>query len=402
MATDQLLLDGYSVSMPRQGYRKTETRLTLEVVENLLRPKTVRLEGLKGPGNERLVFADFDVLPEPYPSFEILGEVLSYHFGNRACVTASSGGHLKVMFRVDGKNWSKEEVRHFLAWQFSACGNLWAKMGQKKNKKGLEVCSFCIDRQGTDNTFINMDMLELFQQSYPKLHQFTSFGPEGKNQISSTQVFPSTNYSIGVEDSNPKSFKWNLYEGPLPEKILNLRNNDLLVKVFRMMAGSFYLSTTYGIALPQVQMKIQFGVSQPQISNAIHRLIREGVIWKIMNACHLQGMAAKYQFFGEYLEWAKKMYEGIKANQAYNNSPKKQKTYRMAVEARFRPGEMNLALFEYTRFFDSFQAYLGACAKHPYFGQKPEHVHQAEYSWKSRESFRKEEAAKAVQYLKGA
>ncbi len=405
MATNLPILGGYRVSMPRRGYRKTETRLTVEVVENVLRPRTARLEGLNGPGNERLIFADFDLLPSSYPTFDHLGDVLSHYFGDKACVTASSGGHLKVMFRVLGKNWSKEEVRQFLAWQFggkAGQGGLWAQKGQRLNKKRQEVSAYCIDRQGTDNTFINMDMLEVFQQSYPNLHLFTSFRPEGQTDHSSIQVFPSTTYSAGVNPPEAKPFLWNSYLGEIPKAIQDLRNNELLVKVFRAAAGSFYVSTTFGVALPQKQLGQLFGVSHQQVSNAIHRLIRLGVIRLNIAACHLQGRAAKYQFVGPYLEWAKKQYEGIKAQKAHNNSPEIQKSYRASIEARLSPGEMNLALFEFTRFFDSFEAYLSACTEHSYFGQKPEHIYQAEGAWKSRERLRREEAEKRPAYLKEA
>ncbi len=402
MATNQLLLGGYKVSMPRRGFRKNETHLTVEVVKGLLRPRTVRLEGLTGPGNERLIFADFDLLPSPYPSFELLGEILAHHFGNRACVTPSSGGHLKVMFRVLGKNWSKEEVRQFLAWQFSICGNLWTQKGQKLNKKRQEVSAYCIDRLGTDNTFINMDMLELMQKSYPKLQLFSSFKPEGHANPSSIQVFSSTNYSAGVIHPEAKPFVWNSYQGEIPKAIQDLRNNELLEKVFRAAAGAFYLSTTHGVALPQKQLGQLFGVSHQQVSNAIHRLIRLGVIRLNIKACQPQGRAAKYHFIGEYLEWAEVQFKGIKAQMAHNNSPETQKSYRVAVEARFKPGEMNLALFEYTRFFDSFEAYLSACEEHSYFGQKPEHIYQARYAWECRKRLRREEAEKTTPYLKEA
>ncbi len=63
---------------------------------------------------------------------------------------------------------------------------------------------------------------------------------------------------------------------------------------------------------------------------------------------------------------------------------------------------MNLALFEFTRFFDSFEAYLSACEEHSYFGQKPEHIYQAEGAWKSRERLRREEGEKRPAYLKEA
>lgn len=402
LATDKPILGGFSVSMPRKDRRKHEKNQTVEVVGNLFRRRTVRLEGLTGPGNERLIFADFDVLPEGYPSFEMLEHLLSCSFHERACVMPSSGGHLKVMFRTTGKNWNKEEVRQFLAWQFGGPNGFWTRKGERLNKRRECVSAYCIDRQGTDHTFINMDMLELMQKSYSKLPLFTSFSPEGQVSISSNKVSSSTTYSAGVNPPEAKPFLWNSYLGEIPKTIQDLRNNELLVKVFRAAAGSFYVSTTYGVALPQKQLGQLFGVSHQQVSNAIHRLIRLGVIRMNISACHLQGRAAKYQFVGPYLEWAKKQNEGIKAEKAHNNSPEIQKSYRASVEARLSPGEMNLALFEFTRFFDSFEAYLRACEEHSYFGQKPEHIHQAEGAWKSRERLRREEAEKRPAYLKEA
>jgi len=402
IATNQPILGGYSVSMPRQDYRKREKNQTMEVVGNLFRRRTVRLEGLTGPGNERLIFADFDLLPDGYPSFEVLEHLLSCKFHGKACVTPSSGGHLKVMFRTTGKNWSKEEVKQFLAWQFGGPNGFWTRKGERLNKRRESVSAYCIDRLGTDHTFINMDMLELMQKSYPNLHLFTSFRPEEQTNHPSIQVFSSTNYSAGVIHPETKPFVWNSYQGEIPKAILGLRNNDLLEKVFRAAAGSLYLSTTYGVALPQKQLGQLFGVSHQQVSNAIHRLIKLGVIRLNIAACHLQGRAAKYQFVGEYLEWAKEQFKAIKAQRAHNNSPDTQKSYRAAVEARFQPGEMNLALFEYTRFFDSFEAYLSACTEHSYFGQKPEHIYQAKYAWKCRVRIRGEEAEKSTPYLKEA
>lgn len=402
LATDKPILGGYSVSMPRKGSRKHEKNQTVEVVENLFRRRTVRLEGLTGPGKERLIFADFDLLPDGYSSFEMLEHLLSCAFHERACVIPSSGGHLKVMFRTTGKNWSKDEVRQFLAWQFGGPNGFWSKKGERLNKRREPVSAYCIDRQGTDHTFINMNMLELMQKSYSKLHLFTSFGPEEQASNSTNKASSSTIYSIGVATTPSEPFQWNLYEGPLPAGLSDLKSNELLVKVFRMMAGSFYLSTTYGIALPQVRMSSMFGVSQPQISNAIRRLIKVGVIRLNIEACQLQRRAAKYQFVGPYMEWAKRQYEGIKAQIAHNNSPEIQKSYRASVEARLSPGEMNLALFEFTRFFDSFEAYLRACEEHAYFGQKAEHIHQAKYAWKCRERLRREEAEKLTPYLKEA
>ena len=357
---------------------------------------------MNGPGNERLIFADFDLLPGNFPSFIELEHALSYHFGDRACVTPSTGGHLKVMFRVAGKHWGKEEVRQFLAWQFNICGNLWAQKGQKLNKKREKVSAYCIDRQGTDNSFINLDMLELMQKGYSKLHLFTSFRAEQQAYLSPIHVFSSTIYSAGVIQPETKPFVWNSYQGEIPKAIQELRSNELLEKVFRAAAGAFYLSTTYGVALPQKQLGQLFGVSHQQVSNAIHRLIKLGVIRRNIEAIHLQGKAAKYQFVGEYMEWAKEQFKAIKAQIAHNNSPEPQKDYRSAVESRFQPGEMNLALFEYTRFFDSIKAYLSACREHSYFGQKAEHIHQAEYAWKCRERIRREEAEKATPYLKEA
>ena len=402
LATDKPILGGFSVSMPRKDRRKHEKNQTVEVVGNLFRRRTVRLEGLTGPGNERLIFADFDLLPEGYPSFEMLEHLLSGAFHERACVIPSSGGHLKVMFRTTGKNWNKEEVRQFLAWQFGGPNGFWTRKGERLNKRRECVSAYCIDRQGTDHTFINMDMLELMQKSYSKLPLFTSFRPEGQVSISSNKVSSSTTYSIGVAATSSEPFSWKLYAEPLPAEFSAIKHNGLLEKVVRMMAGSFYLSTKCGIALPQVRMGSMFGVSQPQISNAIRRLVEAGVIRLNISACHLQRRAAKYQFVGSYMEWAKKQYEGIKAQMARNNSPETQKSYRASVEARFQPGEMNLALFEYTRFFDSFKAYLSACEEHSYFGQKPEHIHQAKYAWKCREKERRDEAEKLTPYLKEA
>lgn len=313
-------------------------------------------------GSQKGLFLDFDklegmsaVMPEAFSSdWDGVARWMNLALGNHGCMFRSASKKVKVFIPINTDSLTQAEAKAYVKKNFPRYASLVDMNG------------------GLRYSFIDKEAYQTLKQ-YLKSMEYVSAVD------SNTKLF-SKKREVGYYNKRvTEPLKWNLFNGVVPSSILNMKKNDTLVKVFNFIAGSFYLSTSHGVAVPQEKVAEMFGVSQMAISNALSRLIKEGVIVKTSQWNHKAGLASKYRFTGFYLGWAKKQLEDIKTKKPTARF----KLSKEAVEASFKPGEWNKLLFIYTRFFNSSEAYYEAVKAIPGFSDKAEREVQMVSAWKS-------------------
>ncbi len=328
-----------------------------------------RIDAFSGTLNG--IFLDFDdlglldkVIPAAFcENWHDAERWLSLALGANGCVFRSASGKVKVFCPIRTSSINQAEAKTFAIRAFSS-------YFEALDSKG-----------GFRYSFIDTNAYIILKR-YLKSNDY-ELALANNTNLWNTEIKKEKEVGILYDKDTSKSFTWNIYTGQIPSSVLNLPKNDTLIKVFRAAAGAFYLSCSYGVVLPQHQLGELFQVSQPAISCAINRMIKLGIIRRTAYACHEAGLAARYRFEGEYLDWAKDELKKIRTNKTLKGHTKVIKVSKSSIESLFKEGTMNRALFIYTRFFDDMEGYLEACKAQPYFGSKREHEREARAAWAS-------------------
>ncbi len=324
-------------------------------------------------GSLKGIFLDFDdlelvskLLPATTnPTWEEVANWMTNKLSSNGCVFRSASGKVKVFCPINVNAIDQKQAKLYVAKAFG------------------ELYDYLDSKGGFRYSFVDTSAYQIIKQ-YLNSYEYELALNHNTIQFNSiTEEREKKEVGILYENYRRKSFSWNLFYGDIPQSLMRQPRNHLLLQVFRFISGSFYLSTACGIALPQHRMAELFGVSQRAIGKTIERLVRLGVIRKTASHCHAAGLAARFKFDGFYLEWARNELQKILTRKATNRRTETVKVARSATESLFREGQMNRALFLYTRFFDDLETYLDACTAQPYFGRKPEHDRQARSAWAS-------------------
>jgi hypothetical protein len=312
-------------------------------------------------------FADFDnleLLAKALPiacskSWDDAFRYVSCALGSVGCVFRSFSGKIKVFIPVKASTMDVRTARKLVQLLMPNYYKAIDKDG------GMRFSFVNISAYNELSDFLSSYHFNMVIENNTKIYSEMKSIKKKREEVRTIVYLPS---SIPSES---KSLTWNLYDGNLPENIANSESEAYKI-LFKYAAGALYLSTTTGVALPQVKIAKIAGVSQKRISPLIKRMIKEQIIVLTRPYNKGAGLAAKYRFTGFYLQWAKSELQRIKNGTAIRNNKKTREEQLQTVLNTIKTGNYYKPLFRLTNFFTSETDYINTVRSIQGFEDKAE------------------------------
>lgn len=326
----ECILDKLGKKTYEKGYRKNHTVMNLDLWKLLFQKRVCRLESKGAEG--RLLFIDFDFIPECFctSSWDTFFELMQARVGYDGFVFRSASNKVKVMHVFNGLLEGGAVNFNY----FSIAKDMYPDLIEAKEIVGFTddkpIFKYCIDRLGFEHSYLDIDTLELLDQNFAHIKTMNN---------NSLSVYTIVEPNSRPDKVNPYDH-WNLYDMELPFELPSF--NKVKQFIFRILAGSLYLSVGngMGLGLSSTLLADKLSCSQEYVSRMLREMIRDGIIKKTSN--HFMGfVAARYKFEGKYKDWGIMKKNKIKAENKSVNSEENLFQRRESAASEMVSGKIN-------------------------------------------------------------